>query len=202
MKRFFKTSNYDKYYKGLIPYFKKGKNQEYFTIILSFAASIFFALFAINPTVTTIVKLNKEISDSKIVNNKLSQKINNLSSLSQHYQEISDDLPFIMNAIPNTPNAPEMLAQIQSVAKDSSITIKNIGIDPIQLTKPVVTNNRSSLSFTLSGQGTYQNMSNFLSILINIQRTISINSISITRESEGTGIINSTIKGTAYYKNQ
>src|SRR3990172_232382 len=95
-----KKSNYEKYYKDFIPYFKREKSQKYLTIILSVSAAIFFFIFAINPTLSTIAKLNKQISDSEMVEQKLSQKVNNLSSLSQEYEKIKPDLPVIMDTIP------------------------------------------------------------------------------------------------------
>ena len=133
MKKIFKNIKYDRYYKEILPYLKKEKNQQYFAVILTLGASIFFALFAINPTLSTIAHLRREVLDSKSVEKKLSDKISNLSSLSQEYQDIQRDIPYILDAVPNQPESLILTAQIQSIGQSSAITISNIEISPMSL---------------------------------------------------------------------
>ncbi len=199
MRKIFKSIKYEKYYKDILPYLKKEKNQQYFTAILTLGASIFFALFAINPTLSTIIKLRKEVADSKFVEEKLSQKINNLSSLSTEYQNIQKDLPFVLDAIPLQPEAPILVAQVQSVAQDASVGIANIGVSPINLTSGAATQS-SSFMFELTGQANYKNLQKFTTDLINIQRVVSVNTISITKTAQTGQNLQIDIKGSAYFK--
>lgn len=198
MKSFFKPSNYDKYYKDFVPYIKKENNQKYLMIILSLLASIFFFIFAINPTLSTIAKLRKQISDARFVEEKLSQKINNLSSLSQQYQKIESDIPFIIDAIPEDPKVPTLVGQIQSLGQESSIQILNIEVFPVSLIAATSTQS-SSFDFNVSGNSSYENMEKFIDDLSNMQRALSISGIqtSISTENENIDFI---IKGKAYYK--
>lgn len=198
MKKIFRGIKYEKYYKDLLPYLRKEKNQQYFTIILTLGASIFFALFAINPTLSTIAKLRREIKDSRFVEKRLSEKINNLSSLSTQYQNIQSDLPIILDAIPQKPEAPTLVAQIQSIAKDSSVEISKFDVAPVNLQAQNASTS-SSFSFELTGQGNYDNLQRFMSDLINMQRVVSVDSISISKDVAGEGLeIN--IKGSSYFK--
>lgn len=198
MKKIFRGIKYEKYYKDLLPYLRKEKNQQYFTIILTLGASIFFALFAINPTLSTIAKLRREIKDSRFVEKRLSEKINNLSSLSTQYQNIQSDLPIILDAIPQKPEAPTLVAQIQSIAKDSSVEISKFDVAPVNLQVQNASTS-SSFSFELTGQGNYDNLQRFMSDLINMQRVVSVDSISISKDVAGEGLeIN--IKGSSYFK--
>jgi Tfp pilus assembly protein PilO len=198
MKSIFKTSNYEKYYKNLVPYFKKEKNQKYFTIVLTLTASIFFILFAINPTVSTIINLRKQLADAKVVDEKLTQKINNLTALSQQYQNIQDDLPFIMDAIPQNPKAPELVGQIQSIGQESSVQINNVEIMPLNLNVTSSTKS-SSFEFNVMGEGSFENVQSFISNLINMQRAVSVTSIQLT-SSGGDENINFILKGLSYFK--
>jgi Tfp pilus assembly protein PilO len=198
MKSIFKTSNYEKYYKNLVPYFKKEKNQKYFTIVLTLTASIFFILFAINPTVSTIINLRKQLADAKVVDEKLTQKINNLTALSQQYQNIQDDLPFIIDAIPQTPKAPELVGQIQSIGQESSVQINNVEIMPLNLNVTSSTKS-SSFEFNVMGEGSFENVQSFISNLINMQRAVSVTSIQLT-SSGGDENINFILKGLSYFK--
>jgi len=198
MKNILKNVNYDKYYKDLLPYLKQEKNQEYFAIILTFGASIFFALLAINPTLSTIAKLKKEIADSKFVEQKLSQKINSLSSLSQQYLTVQDDIIYVLDAIPEKTEAPTLIAQVQSIAKNSSVNITTIETSPINLNNQQSGLN-SEFNFNIAAEGSYEDIQTFLSNLTTMQRVISVDSISITKGDTNQNL-QLGLRGTAYYK--
>ena len=199
MKNLFRSTNFEKYYKDLIPYFKKEKNQQYITLILTLSASIFFFIFAINPTLSTIANLKRQVSDAKFVEEKLSQKINNLSSLSLEYQTIKNAIPFILEAVPKNPEAPTLVAQIQALAEQSSIEVTKIEILPVDLNDRNATNS-SSFFFELTGSSSFENIQKFLSSLTNMQRVISVDSIQISRIiKEGQGL-ELAVKGSAYFK--
>ncbi len=199
MKKVFKNIKYDRYYKEILPYLKKEKNQQYFAVILTLSASIFFALFAINPTLSTVTHLRREVLDSRSVNKKLSDKINNLSSLSQEYQVIQKDIPYILDAIPNQPESLVLTAQIQSIAQSSEIKLSNIEISPMSLDVPESTSS-SSLIFALSADGSYESIKKFVSNLIDMQRIVSIDTISISKPEITIDEVRLSIKGSAHFK--
>lgn len=214
MKKIFKNLKYDKYYKDVLPYLKKDRNQQYFAIILTFSASIFFALFAINPTLSTIAKLKKEVADNKLVDQRLSEKINNLSLLSSAYEDVTSDISFVTDAIPVNPNAPTLVAQIQSIAKNSDVLISGLTISPINLIAKE-SNKSSVFTFEFSAQGNFENISKFISDLVNMQRIVTIHRISISKdnpvaqtETETEVLtnpvsgqnLNANIKGSVYFK--
>ena len=198
MKLHFKNSNYDKYYKDLIPVFKKEKNQQYLFIILSITASILFILLAINPTLSTIAKLKKQISDAKFVDQQLSEKINNLSSLNDQYNQIKEDLPIVMDAVPNSPQAPSLVGQIQTLAQQSSVNLTSVNISTVNLS-PRVSTTSSLFEFEISGKSNYENINNFISNLIRMQRALMIDSIQVSKSTEG-GEVDLLLKGQAFFK--
>ncbi len=199
MKKVFKGIKYEKYYNDLLPYFKKEKNQKYFTVILTLGASIFFALFAINPTLSTISGLRKEVQDSKFVEQKLSQKINNLSSLSNGYQNIQKDVTYINDAIPLQPEAPLLVAQIQSIAQDSGVSVTDLKVLSVNLVSQTASSS-SSFGFELTIKTNYEGLLAFTSSLINMQRVVSVDSISITKTEEADQNLEIEIKGSAFFK--
>lgn len=199
MKKIFKNIKYDRYYKEILPYLKKEKNQQYFAVILTLGASIFFALFAINPTLSTIAHLRREVLDSKSVEKKLSDKINNLSSLSQEYQDIQKDIPYILDAVPNRSESLILTAQIQSIAQSSAITISNIEISPMSLDVLEPTSS-SSLIFNLSAEGSYENIERFVLSLIDMQRIVSVDTISVSKADIAIDKVELDIKGSSYFK--
>lgn len=199
MKKIFKNVNYEKYYKNILPYIQKEKNQQYFAVILTLGATIFFALFAINPTLSTIVRLRKEVSDSRFAEEGLTKKVSNLSALSLEYQRIQEDLDFVLESIPNQANAPALVAQIQAVAKDSSVNLTGVLVPSVNLTTK--TASKSSLFvFQVSGEGTYENINSFITKLTDMQRIVSIDKISLTKREPTSQSVDLNLEGSAYYK--
>ena len=199
MKKPLRNVDYEKYYRLLFPYIKKGRNQKYLYIILTISSSIFFTIFAISPTLNTIVKLRREINDSIFVNEKLTQKVNNLSALTTSYNEIEDDLSFLLDAIPEEAQAPVLVGQIQAIASQHSVIFHLINVSPINFSENEATRS-SSFTFELGGKSNYENFYNFISDLANMQRIVVIDEISIIKEGESIQDLNINIKGSAFYK--
>lgn len=199
MKIFSKNSNYEKYYKGLIPYLKKEKNQKYFLIILSLSASIFFIIFAINPTLSTIAKLKKQSSDAEFVEAKLSQKVANISSLSNQYNSLRDDLHYVTDAIPQNPEAPTLVGQIQSIGTTSNVQITNVEVLPVILSSGNSVKS-SSFVFDITGNASFENIQTFMKNLTSMQRVVSIASFQISKNTKDENTLDFIIRGRAYFK--
>lgn len=199
MKLFSNNSNYDRYYKNLVPYLRKENSQKYFYIILSISASIFFLIFAINPTLTTIVNLRKQISDAKFVEARLSEKINNISSLTIQYNEIENDLPILFDAIPNNPNAPELVGQIRTLGQEAEVEITSVEVLPLILTAKISTSS-STFNFEVTGSSTFDNTQSFINNLINMQRVVSINSIQVSKSLIIEEEVDFNLSGSVFYK--
>ena len=187
-------------YLQILPDFKSERAQKSTTIVLTFIALSFFGLFAINPTLSTIAKLKKELSDNEFADQQLKQKINNLSSLQQKYSLLQKDIPFVLNAIPKDPDVSLLLAQIQSVAQDNNINIKNLQNFQVELFKKQNLNTKYySYFFSLSGEGAHDNVLAFVSSLVNMQRVINIEAFSINRNEGEKGLLQFTLRGIAYH---
>lgn len=178
--------------------FKEERTQKFTTLILTLAALTVLGLFAINPTLSTIVRLQKELEDKTAVDNKLTQKINSLSSLQNEYTAMENDLPIIYAAIPQTPEAPLLIAQLQEAASRSNVELLNTQTFQVDVEKPGVTKRFSAYSFSLTADGQYQNLLQFLSTITNMERVISVDIISITRKTGETDL-QLTFKGRAFF---
>jgi Tfp pilus assembly protein PilO len=168
-------------YSPLFPYLKQERNQKFFGAILTLCALSFFGFFAIKPTISTILKLQKEIDDSQYVLSQLENKIRNLSSLRKQYFSLQEDLPIVMRAITVQPDAQIFLAQIQAIAKDSNIVIKSLQNLEVEIERNDNTPGKDyySYAFSVSGKGTFENISKFTKTLTNMERVVNIDNISI-----------------------
>lgn len=192
------ASRYREYLK-LLPDMQRENTRSFFTLILTFAALSFFGIFAINPTLTTIANLKKEIADDTLVNNQLTTKIQNLSTLEQLYDQLGSNLTNIYNAVPQNPDAPLVTAQVYALAQKHNLTITTYRIDEVQLaSEPPATTDQSYI-FTLQAGGNYTDMIAFATELSQLDRIITVESMEIGRDSQ-TNALTLTLRGRQYYK--
>lgn len=186
-------------YSQFLPNFKEEKTQKFTTLIFTFIALSFFGFFAISPTISTITELNKELDDNTLVDQKLGQKINNLTILQQKYTSLQPDLPIILGAIPKNPEVPLFAAQVQAIANDS-----NVALDSFQTFEVEVNNNPdprqySNFTFALTAEGTYNDLSIFLSNLSNMQRIAGVDILSLIKRSGTSNFLQLTLKGKTFF---
>lgn len=189
-------------YQAYLPNFKEEKTQAFTTLAFTLVAFCIFGFFAINPTISTIIRLRKELSDSQFVDDKLQEKITNLSVLQQKYSVLESQLPFVYSAIPQTPIAPIFTAQIQAIADKSSVKISRLQVYQVELYTTKLIKKDSSFAFSIEVLGSLDNVSKFLSSLVNFERIIAIDTFSTTRakDLEQNGIIQLNVRGRSYFK--
>ena len=73
------------------PYLTSERSKKFFGIILTFCALSFFGFFAIKPTVSTILKLQKELSDTE----------NKIQAARRFYNTNVRDLNIKVESFPN-----------------------------------------------------------------------------------------------------
>lgn len=182
-----------------LPDFKEERTQKFTTLILTLVALSFFGLFAISPTVSTIAQLNKELGDSNFVEQKLEQKINNLTLLQQKYVSLQNTLPTIYSAIPKDAEVPLFAAQVQSVSNNSSIVLDNFQTFEVEVGLNALQKPYSSFAFALTAEGSYNDLSKFLSNLSSMQRIIGADILSLSKKSGAITSLQLTLKGKTYF---
>jgi len=188
-------------YWEMLPSFKEEKIQKFTSLTLTLVALSFFALFAISPTLSTIAKLQKELEDNKFVDKQLQTKINNLSVLQQKYNQIEPDIPFVLASIPKTPQAPELVGQLQSLAASSNLAVDGIQATEAEFTKDTTQKDYSYFSFIVSVEGNYSDIIHFITSINSMQRIVYPEVISITKKSKDKNVLLLNFRGRAYYKN-
>src|SRR6266699_3633243 len=118
-KHYFDNLSAAKYreYLKLLPDMQKENVRAITMLIFTFAALSFFGVFAINPTLSTIITLKKQLADSSFVAEQLLTKINNLSALQTKYNLLQNDLPVLLEAIPDNAAAPTLMGQVVGLAQ-------------------------------------------------------------------------------------
>ena len=188
-------------YLELIPDFSQEKTERFTSLILTLIALSVFGLFAISPTLSTIAKLQKEIDDSKALSQKLEDKIADLASLQQSYKRLENDIPVVFDSMPNTPLVPLLIGHIQSIAKDSNLRVIQIQNSETELFTEVDPARKYYFyTFSVTADGNYENILRFTDNLTNLQRIVSIKTVSISKEKDTAGALQLNLEGIAYYK--
>ncbi len=185
---------YQRYYKSIEPKLEKPKNKAYTTIIFSILVISLFGLYAIRPTIQTIILLKREIQDKTELSKKMEDKIAALIEAQAYYQEIEPLLPIVSQALPTIPDAIPLLIQLRNLASMSATTITAIQLPSTAITNPetpgaVDTKNPSAakptkqetFDITMSIKGPYSNIHAFIEGITIMRRLGTIESISIAQ---------------------
>ncbi len=202
-KNFFTNLSATQYreYLKLLPNMDDKTTQSYTMLGFTLIALSFLGIFAIYPTLSTITELKKTLADLQFVNQELQIKSQNLSTLQGKYQSLTGDLPVVLQAMPETPEAPKIVAQFNSLLTESRLKATSIKMGGLEITsdKKVPMNKAASFVFSLDAEGTYNDMLVFIQRLTHIDRIITLEQISISRES-GTGVVMLSLRGRGYFK--
>ena len=191
-------------YLPTLPYLSPERSQKFFGIILTLIALSFFGFFAISPTISTILKLKKELSDNELVYKEIGGKIKNLSSLRIKYADLQNDLPLVTDAITLQPDAHLLFAQIQAFAQKSNIKLKKLQNSEVEIVRneKAVGKQYYSFPFSVAGSGSFEDLFNFISDITNMQRVINIDLFTLNNISgQDNRSLNFTIQGITFFKN-
>jgi len=187
-------------YLELLPHLKKEKTQTFATLTLTFLALILFGLFAIQPTLATIAKLQKELKDNQFVNKQLDEKIGNLSSLQQRYNSLERDIQIVVRALPKTPTIPLFIGQVQSIARLHNVAVNNLQTFQVELSQLPKDQRHGSFAFAVEVQGPSENLSQFLATLTSFDRIVTVDTFSLVGTSEKGTEPKLNIRGKVHFK--
>ncbi len=178
------------------------KTKEYSAIILSLAALSFFGLFVINPTLSTITVIRKQLTDAKLLNEKLEKKIKVLDSLENQYNRLETGRPLVFNAVTTDPQVIPLLGKIETLSRESNLTIVRLDVSKVELTK---SEGQGSFLFSVRARGVYSDMEKFLDRVVAFDRIITLEEVSISKEDSPASLLNENIRvlqmsGRAYFK--
>jgi Tfp pilus assembly protein PilO len=188
-----------------LPTLQKERVKEYGTLILTFFALSFFSIFAINPTLSTITDLKKQLADNQAADIALKTKIKNLSTLQEIYTSISPDLGYIDTAIPNTPSVVDLLGKLQSLSKQANVKILALQVSDVSLSSPKGGSKKGysvqtpSFSFLVRVQGSNEQLLSFISSFLSFDRITTVDSLSITTNTKLSNEPTLTMHANAYY---
>lgn len=200
-------------YFSKLPILQAKKTKDVSFIIFTLLALIFFGLFVIQPTITTILELQNDIEEKLTIDQQLTSKLSDLELLAKKYSELKNDLPIVKAAIPERPETISLTGSLQSLFALSLVTQNTFVIDDVDLSKTLtgqqtLQDTPYNFPFEFSATGSYASIVTFLNKLTNFNRVIGITNISLRSRAndvnQPTATINELelrVKGITYFKN-
>lgn len=196
-----KNKQYYRYYTYISPLIKSPFVKSYGTPIFTLLALTIFVIFAIRPTLSTITVLQKKLTDTNQLLEKVNLKSENLAKGRSNYQALSSEVKNkIQLAIPQKAEFKTLIGTLEDTALTHQASISALQIQSVEV-KPENSSGESKLleiKFTFNIEGGYNNLLLFLEKIKQGIRLIEIEQLAINRSSESNIIIMS-IRGKAYY---
>lgn len=184
--------------KALSNFYMKPVARVSLELFLSVAAVLFFALFAIRPTLLTMSDLIKEIEDKRKLDDQLTQKIASLSSAQGEYLRLENRLYVLNDALPDDPRLMDVIKTIERIASDRNTAISFLTVNEVPdiPTEPInsETAKRQQLTVALTLNGDYMSIRQFIEDLKNTRRTFIIDTVIFSlSEERGVPALKATI---------
>lgn len=196
--------HYSRYYTALEPYIQNPHTRSYFTVSLTLFALTIFGWFAIQPTITTIVGLVKELHTVRQVNRDLEAKISALVKAQDTLAKEAENLAPLDEGFPVGPNLSYVVGEIEAAATLSQVTLASLQISRITFSQHQIISTGSlteqPLSLSVSVQGDATQLTSFLDALASSRRIIHFGTISIgSGKTIGSGPISLSVTLNAPY---
>lgn len=195
------TSIYSRYFTYIKPVTRLPIIRTYGSTIFTLLVMLIFIFFAIKPTVETILVLQKKLADAEAVLQKVTQKANDLSLGKQNYDDLDSAVKNkIHTVIPDNVELKSLIQTLEQITVRNEASVSALQFQPLSI-EPKIDNAVGSISevkFTFNIEAEYKNMISLLQDLQTSSRLITIDNLSLSKVSEGSGLIMSII-GKGYY---
>lgn len=193
---------YSRYYTYIKPILKNRLVRTYSSLVFSLITVTIFSLFAIKPTLSTIIALQKSIDEQQVIFNKITTKVDNLAAGRKNYEQINQAIKVnLISLMPSSTSLPNLMETLQALASTHDASISGVQIQPIDLEGPPVRISKQALvreiDFTFNTQGSYQQMVGILNSISFLNRLINLQSVNFSKQIDGPLIM--TVNARAYF---
>ncbi|MCA9373025.1 type 4a pilus biogenesis protein PilO, partial [Candidatus Woesebacteria bacterium] len=151
-------------------------------LLFTIAFIIVLAVVAIQPTLQTMSRLSKEITDKTTLDKKLQDKIASLNTAQAEYYRWQEKISLLDTAIPNNSSIINDVKFFEKTAVESNVVITRVNLSEYpDATKPVSSKPKvNDLPISIAVQGDYVSIKRFTDALLNSRRIYVINTVNFT----------------------
>lgn len=192
------NARYSRYYTYIKPVVQNRFVKSVAPYIFSIITVTMMLLLALKPTIETVLNLQKNIINNQQVLEALEKKVRDLSQGKKNLEELGEEKMLKINtSLPQTANITSLVAALQaSVPQTASISA--LQVQPVSLqSKKDINLALNEISFSLSVQGSYLELTQTLERILNSPRAIQITGVTINKSADG--ITNLIVSGKGYF---
>lgn len=192
---------YRDFFLNIVTLYKKRRDlRAFFELILSLTTIIIFTVFALKPTVLTIVSLYNQINDKRDTLNLLNQKISALQKANNIFSQNQNFIPNIDAAIFTNAEPDTISRQILGLAEKNGVSLLGISIGQLMIIGKDVTpkstsvvkplpESAQSMPVSMSIKGNYPSLLAFIKDVENLRIPVMIDSLTISSSQTQEGSI-------------
>ena len=182
-------------------------------LLLTLGTIAILVVFALRPTIITIIELVNQINAKEELIAKMDQKIQNLATAQSLYAKESKRIGLLNFAIPTSPNPDKLMQQLQGVTAKNAVAVTSISIGEVELLGDDVSFSKKrsrgvelpegakSVDFSINAAGDYNLVKAFLSDLEKTLRPTVFNSFTIIASDDGVFTLSTRASAkSAYYE--
>lgn len=177
-------TRYKHYYRQIWKFYQKPVVKVSSALLLTLFTIIFFAIFAIKPTLVTVAELLKTINDQEEVLTKLKQKAAALASAQEEYSLNRLGIERLNQAVPEDKYIQELIMHLEAVAATHNLVIDSMSFEDFDYGKTATLPDTVTLPFTLATSADYNTLKAFLTELVRLPRFLSVQSINFNQQDE------------------
>lgn len=194
-------------------YYQRPDVRMFLETILTLSITIIFIVFAIKPTIATVIALINEVKTKQELLSQLKIKVKNIEIARNLYNSQVQKVKLIESAVPDQPKPDSLIRQLQNIAQANGVEISGLSVSEINLvgTKQKtqkksdlkqLSQNSSDVSFSLNASGNYGSLMNFIKNIENLQRITVIDTIAFSvYEKDSVSLLRLMITGrSVFYK--
>lgn len=142
-----------------------------------------FLLLIFNPLRGELVQRSEERASKEQELQQLQRRVAELEEIARNAPEIERQLLELSKRIPTQTEIPTLIVQIEEVAREAGVT--QVSIEPGAPEPPPQGGDFSSIPITMSFEGTYEQLQDFVGRVLNLVRLVTINEINYEVSVEG-----------------
>lgn len=182
---------YRSYFLNIVNIYKQRRDLKVFLeLLLTLATVSFFAVFALKPTLLTVIELLREIETKEETVEKMNTKIQNLQQAQTLYIQEEARITLLETTIPDNPTPDLFVRQIEGLATSYPINLLGVTLGEVTLLgeekekrardeRQPLPENSKGIAFSISIAGSYQGLVNFLAALEDMRRPVQIDAVNI-----------------------
>lgn len=175
----------------LMDFYQKPVARVSIELILSILIVIFFALFAIRPTLITMADLVKEIEDKRELSKQMSLKLASLATAQEQYELYQPQFYLLEEAIPRRLDLVKSLKKLEKLAGEGQLVINMMSMSQVpelikeeSLTNDFKDYERQFLQINVELIGSYLQIREFVEKIMNVRQVFIVDQVVVERMTE------------------